>query len=840
MRTTLRTLAGLAAISALIGGPPAALWKFRTAYLPDRVDDLFAWLTTRDDGSLFLLLLVGVGLVAWFQLLVAFGVEATAALRGTRRLRLPGFGWAQRLAAGVLLLVLAGTATAEAAEVPPHVVVTGDNLSSIAEAELGDAGRYREIYELNRGVPQPGGDALRDPELLKPGWVLQLPGSDEVIVRPGQTLSEIARDRLGDSHRYQDIFDLNRDRPQPSGHPLTSPDRLHPGDVLRLPGHVPKPSPCPPPPPAPSLTPATPRPAAAVPPATPRPAEVAPPVEQDSGVTPGLLAGAGGVLVASLLLLTSARRGRVRQQAAVVETPTVQQLDRALRAMARNARRDGSELPPVAGATIGANGIRVRLARPADAIRPFAAVTETEWLLSEHPSANEMDEDLAPYPALVSLGYKSESDLVLANLEQAGLIALGGDPEDISAVLAAMTWDLLSARWTSDITIILIGTGKLTAACTVEQARYAENWSEALGTVATESRRFVILSAVPVDHAQLGDLVAVGERVAAIVTVIPEGQVLPGAWSLDAGTGCTFVDELDTEVELQRLTPDQVTQLIAGHAEPKAPEPEPQPEPTSSPPAVANEVPVPAIRLLGPVSLIGVDPEAVEAKKINRLTELAAFLSLHPGANADEISRQLGTDTAPWSAATRQGYISRLRTWLGRDADGELYLPNVDARRGGYRLSDSFESDWDQFQDLSRCGLVDPEKSIDQLKQAMDLVSGLPLSNVPTDRYAWSSWIQREMIDAVVEVAHVLSDTCRRTGDPVEARRAAARGLQADPVSELLSRDLLLVARESGDASAVREIAERLQKSASSLDVELQEETSALIGSVQVKSRSRE
>src|SRR3569833_974525 len=217
MRTTLRTLAGLAAISALIGGPPAALWKFRTAYLPDRVADRFAWLTTRADGSLFLLLLVGVGLVAWFQLLVAFGVEATAALRGTRRLRLPGFGWAQRLAAGVLLLVLAGTATAEAAEVPPHVVVTGDTLSSIAEAELGDAGRYREIYELNRGVPQPGGDALRDPELLKPGWVLQLPGSDEVIVRPGQTLSEIARDRLGDSHRYQDIFDLNRDRPQPSG-----------------------------------------------------------------------------------------------------------------------------------------------------------------------------------------------------------------------------------------------------------------------------------------------------------------------------------------------------------------------------------------------------------------------------------------------------------------------------------------------------------------------------------------------------------------------------------------------------------------------------------------------
>ncbi|MEU8637661.1 BTAD domain-containing putative transcriptional regulator [Amycolatopsis sp. NPDC048633] len=828
MRITLRTLAGLTAISALIGGPPAALWHFRTAYLPDRFDDVFTWLTTRDDGSLFLLLLVGIGLIAWLQLLVAFGVEAAATLRGTRALRLPGFGWAQRLAAGVLLLLLAGTATAEAAEVPPHIVVTGDNLSSVAAAELGDAGRYREIYELNRGVPQPGGGALRDPELLKPGWVLQLPESGEVTVRPGQTLSEIARDRLGDAHRYQEIFDLNRDRPQPSGRPLTSPDQLHPGDVLRLPGHDPKPTPSAPPTPAPVRTPAPSHPAAVVPPATPRPAEAAPAVEQDSGVPPALLAGAGGVLVASLLLLMSARRGRVRQQA-VVETPSVQQLDRALRAMARNARRDGSELPAVAGASIGANGIRLRLARPAEVIRPFTALTETEWLLSEQPSASEVDEDLAPYPALVSLGHTSESDLVLANLEQAGLIAVRGGPEDVGAVLAAMTWDLLSARWTSDIMIVLIGTGMRTAACNADQARFAENWGEALQTVATEPRRSVILSAVPVNHAQLGDLAAVDERVAAIVAVVPDGEVLPGAWSLDAGTGRTLVAELDMDVELQRLTPDQVTQLTAGRTEPEAPEPEPQPEPMPSPSAVAREVRAPAIRLLGPVSLIGVDPAAVEAKKINRLTELAAFLSLHPGANADEISRQLGTDTAPWSPATRQGYISRLRTWLGRDSDGELYLPNVDARRGGYRLSEAFESDWDQFRDLSRRGLADPETSIDQLKDAMELVSGLPLSNVPSGRYAWSSWIQREMIDAVVDVAHALAAASYDAGDLTTARRAAVRGLQADPVSELLYRDLLRAEHRAGNVAGLREIADRLDSFAVSLDIELDEETTQLV-----------
>jgi DNA-binding SARP family transcriptional activator len=196
---------------------------------------------------------------------------------------------------------------------------------------------------------------------------------------------------------------------------------------------------------------------------------------------------------------------------------------------------------------------------------------------------------------------------------------------------------------------------------------------------------------------------------------------------------------------------------------------------------------------------------------------------------ADEISRKLGTDTNPWSAATRQGYISRLRTWLGRDADGELYLPNVDARRGGYRLSDSFETDWDQFRDLSRQGLADPETSIEQLKRAMELVSGLPLSNVPADRYAWSSWIQREMIDAIVEVAHALAAQSLDAVDLTTARRAAVRGLQADPASELLYRDLLRAEHRAGNRAAVHEIADKLNCLAASLGIELDKETTQLV-----------
>ncbi|MFG2525135.1 peptidoglycan DD-metalloendopeptidase family protein [Streptomyces sp. NPDC048527] len=57
-------------------------------------------------------------------------------------------------------------------------------------------------------------------------------------VRPGETLSEIARTQLGDAGRYQEIFDLNKGKPQPGGRHLTAPDLIEPGWILELPSDV--------------------------------------------------------------------------------------------------------------------------------------------------------------------------------------------------------------------------------------------------------------------------------------------------------------------------------------------------------------------------------------------------------------------------------------------------------------------------------------------------------------------------------------------------------------------------------------------------------------------------
>jgi nucleoid-associated protein YgaU len=47
-------------------------------------------------------------------------------------------------------------------------------------------------------------------------------------VKPGDTLSAIARDQLGSANAYMKIFEANRDQ-------LTDPDKIKPGQVLRIP-----------------------------------------------------------------------------------------------------------------------------------------------------------------------------------------------------------------------------------------------------------------------------------------------------------------------------------------------------------------------------------------------------------------------------------------------------------------------------------------------------------------------------------------------------------------------------------------------------------------------------
>jgi nucleoid-associated protein YgaU len=51
-----------------------------------------------------------------------------------------------------------------------YTVKPGDSLSKIAKREYGDAAKWRKIFEANR-------DQIKDPDLIQPGWELKIPAA---------------------------------------------------------------------------------------------------------------------------------------------------------------------------------------------------------------------------------------------------------------------------------------------------------------------------------------------------------------------------------------------------------------------------------------------------------------------------------------------------------------------------------------------------------------------------------------------------------------------------------------------------------------------------------------
>ncbi|WP_329110973.1 hypothetical protein OG792_17850 [Micromonospora sp. NBC_01699] len=88
--------------------------------------------------------------------------------------------------------------------VGPGVGAQKEYLYAIAVQTLGDGNRYREIFELNRDRPQPDGGRMTDTLELRPGWILLLPpDADGAGVRLGSppAVPERTRDAVAEPAR---------------------------------------------------------------------------------------------------------------------------------------------------------------------------------------------------------------------------------------------------------------------------------------------------------------------------------------------------------------------------------------------------------------------------------------------------------------------------------------------------------------------------------------------------------------------------------------------------------------------------------------------------------------
>ena len=86
-----------------------------------------------------------------------------------------------------------------------------------------------EIWTAIKTIPTWQNDIVADIQVTGGPAAAAAPASAKTYtVKAGDTLGAIAKEHLGSAGAYMKIFDLNKDQ-------LTDPDKIKPGQVLRLP-----------------------------------------------------------------------------------------------------------------------------------------------------------------------------------------------------------------------------------------------------------------------------------------------------------------------------------------------------------------------------------------------------------------------------------------------------------------------------------------------------------------------------------------------------------------------------------------------------------------------------
>jgi hypothetical protein len=239
----------VAALAVLIVGVPVALITVLGLPIPHSKPTV--GLLTHQLSILSLIQILSVIVwLAWLQLVCCVAVEVRAAIRNVGvPTRIPLSGGTQAMAHRLVtaaLLLFTATATLSPAMTGSGYARPAHTVS--AEHQPGAPGGLIKAMLTSQETAGPhaaesvGADAasgaVADQDMAAAAKAPQ--GEKIYIVRPPrgrfhESLWEIAENHLGNGLRYREIFEMNKDRPQPDGTRLTMAALIRPGWILRMP-----------------------------------------------------------------------------------------------------------------------------------------------------------------------------------------------------------------------------------------------------------------------------------------------------------------------------------------------------------------------------------------------------------------------------------------------------------------------------------------------------------------------------------------------------------------------------------------------------------------------------
>lgn len=717
-----------------------------------------------------------------------------------------------------------------------------DTLTALAKKHLGDGERWPEIHKLNRS-------RVANPDQIDVGWVLKVPrlapeSAPEKPSKPTEvTNKETAEKRASISEATPRVppassASLRRLEPPSLPEPVTAPA---PSAAVSEPDAHP-----------------------------PTVATLSPDAESDAV---GALVGGMSSLAASMVLGGVAFRRNLKDrsrpagrrfahpdalQKRVESAMGIRQaagreilIERALRHLAAHWFAGGNPAPRLEQAVIGETSMEFTFADEADLPAGFTRIGRRVVVGWQTLASLPQIDHPAAYPALVTLGADDDGSLIMIDLATSGVLGVRGRAAGLAREsLSAMLIELTFAPWNDELELLVVTTddsfaraaGGPSVTVIADEARAVaavEKWASQrrlrlgdadydavrLDPVVAEAWRpkIALFEVVPGDDLVARLESALTDTAFGVAAALPVGDDAGSAtWVLSASD-----DRSRTALQRVRTThgvPDDARAAIVDlllTASDTTTNPAPWWKGKEDDEVRIIELhPLlnengPRVRLLGPIDLqdaAGAPPE----RAARQCLEYCAWLLEHPGSTAVEMASSLMI-----ADGTRRSNMSRLRAWLGEDADGNPYLP--EAYSGRIALADAVGSDWEQFQALVTPGVArtPPER----LRLALELVRGAPLADAAPGQWHWAEEVRSDMVAIIRDTALVLARHARAAGDLELATWATNRGLVAAPEDELLICERIRVEHAHGSVDQVNRLVSRLTRSARVLGVDLLPET---------------
>jgi len=487
------------------------------------------------------------------------------------------------------------------------------------------------------------------------------------------------------------------------------------------------------------------------------------------------------------------------------------------------------------------------------------------WTLAAPHSPEELAEvtELPPcLPLLVSLGDQDEHGQVLLNLESSSAVGIVGEVAMVDGLVRSMLWELATSPLAEQLSLVTLG---LDEPASSELTRWqaatdVDDLARTLRRDSTATARALEATGIPTLPAARAE----GEdpwapTVAVVAANLATREVLqaasgPGVVVIVAG-GCP-ADALEVQVaagevavpsiglicvaqQLTRPAAENLESLLVdAAADPTAAAAAVEelhltdvtPAPAPAPPAAGNGTngydaagfdlvaeaadivesarpwspPTPRVlvRLLGPPAVEG----AVKPVTAQQLSGLA-YLATHKPTTKSQVLEAMWGDKPPGERRWRD-FLSDLRSTI---PDGITIVPQV--ADGVVATTEDLGSDVGQMEALLARAATHPQERTRCLKEATDLLRGVPFTPAdPKARRYWR-WVEMDYIDGRVfqqlaQAGHDLARIYLDAGDPQAAMTVANKLLSACSLDPGLTEVLMEAYAAMGSVGAAERVFE--------------------------------